>query len=62
VPRRFDFDPRYHHGDCTPRRPGFSTRGGGGLTLVLKQDTWLVHIFPVVVLVPLIQIVRCKRL
>jgi hypothetical protein len=32
VPRRFDFDPRYHRGDCTPRRPGFSTRGGGSHT------------------------------
>jgi hypothetical protein len=32
------------------------------LTPALSPDTWTVHIFPVVVLVPLIQRVRCKRL
>jgi hypothetical protein len=32
------------------------------LTLVLSQDTWMVHVFPVVVQAPLVQIVRCKRL
>jgi hypothetical protein len=31
-----------------------------GLTLALSQDTWTVHIFPIVVHVPLIQMVRCK--
>jgi hypothetical protein len=33
-----------------------------GLTLTLSQDTWMVHIFPIVVHVPLGQMVRCKRL
>jgi hypothetical protein len=33
-----------------------------GLTLTLSQDTWTIHIFPIVVRVPLIQMVRCKRL
>jgi hypothetical protein len=33
-----------------------------GLTLTLSQDTWTVHIFPVVVHVSLVQMVRCKRL
>jgi hypothetical protein len=33
-----------------------------GLTLALRQDTWTVHIFPVVVHVPLVQMVRCRRL
>jgi hypothetical protein len=33
-----------------------------GLTPALSPDTWTVHIFPVVVLVPLVQRVRCKRL
>jgi hypothetical protein len=33
-----------------------------GLTLTLSQDTWTIHIFPIVVRVPLVQMVRCKRL
>jgi hypothetical protein len=33
-----------------------------GFTLPLSQDTWTVHIFPIVVYVPLAQMVRCKRL
>jgi hypothetical protein len=33
-----------------------------GLTLTLSLDTWTVHVFPVVVLIPLVQRVRCKRL
>jgi hypothetical protein len=33
-----------------------------GLTLALSQDTWTVHIFSVVVHVPLVQMVRCRRL
>jgi hypothetical protein len=33
-----------------------------GLTLTLSLDTWMVHAFPIVVLVPLVQRVRCKRL
>jgi hypothetical protein len=32
------------------------------LTLTLSLDTWMVHIFPVMVHVPLVQRVRCKRL
>jgi hypothetical protein len=33
-----------------------------GLTLALSPDTWTTHIFPVMVHVPLAQMVRCKRL
>jgi hypothetical protein len=33
-----------------------------GFTSVLSSDTWTVHVFPVVVLVPLIQTLMCKRL
>jgi hypothetical protein len=33
-----------------------------GLTLALSQDTWMVHIFPIMVYVLLTQMVRCKRL
>jgi hypothetical protein len=33
-----------------------------GLTLTLSPDTWTVHIFPIAVLIPLVQMVRCKRL
>jgi hypothetical protein len=33
-----------------------------GLTLTLSKDTWMVHIFPIVVHVPHVQMVRCKRL
>jgi hypothetical protein len=33
-----------------------------GLTLTLSRDTWTVHAFPVVVHVPLGQMVRCKGL
>jgi hypothetical protein len=32
-----------------------------GLTLTLSLETWTVHIFPVVVHIPLVQTVRCKR-
>jgi hypothetical protein len=32
------------------------------LTLSLSLDTWTVHIFPIVVHIPLVQIVMCKRL
>jgi hypothetical protein len=31
-------------------------------TPALSRDTWMVYIFPVMVLVPLVQMVRCKRL
>jgi hypothetical protein len=33
-----------------------------GLTLTLSLDTWTIHIFPIVVHIPLVQMVRCKRL
>jgi hypothetical protein len=33
-----------------------------GLTLALNPDTSMVHAFPVVVLVPLVQMLLCKRL
>jgi uncharacterized protein YjeT (DUF2065 family) len=33
-----------------------------GLTLTLSPDTWTVHVFPVMVHIPLVQMVRCKRL
>jgi hypothetical protein len=33
-----------------------------GLTLTLSRDTWTVHIFPIVVHVPLGQMVKCKEL
>jgi hypothetical protein len=31
-----------------------------GFTLTLSQDTWTVHVFPIVVHVPLTQMVMCK--
>jgi hypothetical protein len=33
-----------------------------GLALTLSQDTWTVHVFPIVAHVPLSQMVRCKGL
>jgi hypothetical protein len=33
-----------------------------GPTLTLSRDTWTVHIFPIVVHIPLSQVVRCKGL
>jgi hypothetical protein len=33
-----------------------------GLTLALSPDTGTIHIFSIVVCVPLVQMVRCKRL
>jgi hypothetical protein len=33
-----------------------------GFTPVLSRDTWTVHIFPIIVLVPLVQMMMCKRL
>jgi hypothetical protein len=32
-----------------------------GLPLTLSSDTWMVHVFPVVVLILMVQRVRCKR-
>jgi hypothetical protein len=33
-----------------------------GPTLTLSRDTWMVHVFPIVVLIPLVQTVMCKSL
>jgi hypothetical protein len=33
-----------------------------GPTPTLSRDTWMVHVFPIVVHVPLSQVVRCKEL
>jgi hypothetical protein len=33
-----------------------------GLTLTLSLDTWTEHVFPIVVLIPLVQRARCKEL
>jgi hypothetical protein len=33
-----------------------------GFTPVLCRDTWTIHVFAVVILVPLVQMVMCKRL
>jgi hypothetical protein len=33
-----------------------------GLTLTLSPVTWMVHVFPIMVLIPLVQRLRCKRL
>jgi hypothetical protein len=33
-----------------------------GLTLTLSRDIWMVHVFPIMVHVPLNQIVKCKEL
>jgi hypothetical protein len=33
-----------------------------GFTPVLSRDTWTVHVFPIVVLIPLVQMAMCKRL
>jgi hypothetical protein len=33
-----------------------------GPTTTLSRDTWMVHIFPIMVHIPLGQVVRCKGL
>jgi hypothetical protein len=33
-----------------------------GLILTLNQDTWMIHIFPIVPHVPLGQMVKCKKM
>jgi hypothetical protein len=33
-----------------------------GLILTMSPDTWTVHVFPIMVHIPLVQMVRCKRL
>jgi hypothetical protein len=56
-PRCFGYGPRPHRGDHFLRRPAFILEGP---TATLSQDTWMVHVFPVVVHVPPDQVVRCK--
>jgi hypothetical protein len=58
VPRHFGYGPRPHRDDRTPRRHGFPA---GESYTHFEPDTWMVYIFPVMVLVPLIQRLRCKR-
>jgi hypothetical protein len=58
-PRRFDYGPRPRRGDRFPRRPSFSA---GGPFPTLSRDTWTVHAFPVVVHIPLGQVMRYKGL
>jgi hypothetical protein len=33
-----------------------------GLTLALSPDTCMIHVFPIMIHVPLVQMVKCKRL
>jgi hypothetical protein len=61
VPRRFGYSICSHRGDRPPP-PRDTVFLLEGLTLALSQDTWMVHIFPIVVHVPLTQMVRYKRL
>jgi hypothetical protein len=58
-PRRFGYGSSPHRGYRFPHRPGFPT---GGSFPPLSRDTWTVHAFPVVVHIPLNQVVRCKGL
>jgi hypothetical protein len=58
-PRRFGYGPCPHHGDHFSRRSGFLLEGP---TPSLSRETWMVHIFSVVVHIPLDQVVRCKEL
>jgi hypothetical protein len=58
VPRHFGYGPRPHRDDRTPRRHGFPA---GESYTHFEPNTWMVHIFPVMVLVPLVQRLRCKR-
>jgi hypothetical protein len=59
MPRRFSYDPRPHRGDRLLWRPGFSA--GGSYTHFEPR-----HLdgpcFPIMVHVPLDQMVRCKGL
>jgi hypothetical protein len=54
--RRFVYDPRSHRCDRFPVDLIFLLQG---LTLTLSRDTWAVHVFPVMLHVPLGQVVRC---
>jgi hypothetical protein len=55
--RCFGYDPRPRRGDRFPCRPGFPLEGPFP---TLSRDTWVVHAFPVMVHVPLGQVVRYK--
>jgi hypothetical protein len=55
-PRRFGYGPHPHRGDRFLRRPDFPAEG---LTLTLSPDTWIIHVFLVVLHIPLDQMVRC---
>jgi hypothetical protein len=55
VPRRFGYVPSPHRGDRFLYSVVFLLEG---LTPTLSPDTWMVHIFPAVVLIPLAQRVR----
>jgi hypothetical protein len=56
-PRRFGYSPCPRHGDHFLHRPDFPARGS---YTDFSRDTWMVHVFPIVVHVPLSQVVRCK--
>jgi hypothetical protein len=58
-PRCFGYGPRPRRGDRFPRKPGFPI---GGSFTNLSRDTCTVHVFPIMVHVPLDQVVRCKGL
>jgi hypothetical protein len=56
VPKCFGYAPHPYRGDRFPRRPNFLV-GGCHTHPALRQ--WMVHVFPIVVLVPLGQVVKC---
>jgi hypothetical protein len=58
-PRYFGYGPHPHHSDRFPRRPVFLLEGP---TPTLSQDTWMIHVFLVVIHIPFGQVVRCKGL
>jgi hypothetical protein len=57
VPTCFGYGPRLHRVIVFRVGPIFLLEG---LTLTLSPDTWTIHIFPVVIHVPLVQMVKCK--
>jgi hypothetical protein len=59
VPRRFGYGPRPHHGDRFPRGLVSLLEG---LTLTLSRDIWTTHVFPIVIHIPLGQMVGWKGL
>jgi hypothetical protein len=59
VPGSFDVDLYFYHDVRPPRRHGFPLEMS---ILTLSQVTLMVHTFPIVVHVPLAQMVRCKEL